>query len=573
MHEYQSSGGVAIADIPDHDVPPEQSFYVHSFGPDPNSWAEALRSPYADEWIKASLEEKNSFRQHHVYDLVPRSEAKGKKIYKPRPVFKIKIKPPAPGETSATLDKFKFRQTIAAFANTMKKGVDFEEKRASTVRWESTLTLIALAVDHDLDIAAIDIKTFFLYGNLPDDVYMEQPPEWEEAAFPAADYVCKLQKSMYGLPQAPHCAQGTLSETLLRGKYNQSIADDCVYSRGTPRSADYAATGSHVDDLLSIGTTSGLGHLRSTLEDKFELVVDMNPSDITGVQIVRDRPNKWLKLHQAAYIEEMLVEFNMTECNTVDTPMDPGTARVLMELPLADDSSRDEKVLKRYRQLVGSLIWLYRTRIDMLYAINLAARFLHAPTQKHLDLVLGRTLRYLKGTKFWGIVFVGGGCTLSAQSDAAFADDLRSCRSTRGHFLKLGECGIVSANCTLERKICTSTQHSETYALGGACRDIEYVRLLLSNLGESQQSPTSLDTDNQGAYNQSSKQVNHATAKHFRVTQAYIRNLGDDKTVRVGKVSSADNHADIFTKALPFAAFARHRAALMGPQGPPSRST
>ena len=112
----------------------------------------------------------------------------GKKIYKPRPVFKIKIKPPAPGETSATLDKFKFRQTIAAFANTMslKKGVDFEEKRASTVRWESTLTLIALAVEHDLDIAAIDIKTFFLYGNLPDDVYMEQPPEWEEASFPAA---------------------------------------------------------------------------------------------------------------------------------------------------------------------------------------------------------------------------------------------------------------------------------------------------------------------------------------------------------------------------------------------------
>ena len=108
----------------------------------------------------------------------------------------------------------------------------------------------------------------------------------------------------------------------------------------------------------------------------------------------------------------MLVEFNMTECNTVDTPMDPGTARVLMELPLADDSTRDEKVLKRYRQLVGSLIWLYRTRIDMLYAINLSARFsVHAPTQKHLDLVLGRTLRYLKGSKFWGIGFVGGGCT------------------------------------------------------------------------------------------------------------------------------------------------------------------
>ena len=70
MHEYHNSGGVPITDIPDRDVPPEQSFYVHSFGPNPNSWAEALRSPYTDEWIKASLEEKNSFRQHNVMSMI-----------------------------------------------------------------------------------------------------------------------------------------------------------------------------------------------------------------------------------------------------------------------------------------------------------------------------------------------------------------------------------------------------------------------------------------------------------------------------------------------------------------------
>jgi hypothetical protein len=345
-----------------------------------------------------------------------------------------------------------------------------------------------------------------------------------------------------------------------------------VYSRGTPQDPTYAATGSHVDDLLSVGTTEGLRHLQAALGKKFELVVDVNPSDITGVQIVRDREQKWLKLHQAAYIDKILTDFNMTECKAVDTPMDPGTAKVLMELPLADEATQDQMVATEYRRLVGSLIWLYRTRVDMLFVINLAARFLHRPTQKHLDLVRNRTLRYLKGTRFWGIVFTGEGSSLCGASDAAFADDIRSCRSTRGHYLRLGDAGIISANCTLERKICTSTQHSETYALGAACRDIEYVRLLLANLGEPQEGPTTLRTDNQGAYNQSSKQVNHATAKHFRVTQAYIRGLGDRDVVRVDKVSSADNHADIFTKPLAYAAFARHRAALMGPQAPPDHS-
>lgn len=79
----------------------------------------------------------------------------------------------------------------------------------------------------------------------------------------------------------------------------------------------------------------------------------MNPSDITGVQIVRDRPNRWLKLHQAAYIDNVLAEFNMTDCKPVDTPMDPGTAKVLMELDLADDDTRDEKVIKQYVSSAG----------------------------------------------------------------------------------------------------------------------------------------------------------------------------------------------------------------------------
>ena len=170
------------------------------FGPDPDNWSQALTSRYADEWILACLEEKNSFQQHGVYTLVPRSAAEGKRIYKPRPVFKIKINPPDAKNVHPTIDKFKFRLTIAAFAKTMSQGVDFEEKRASTVRWEATLLLVSMAVQHDYDLCLVDIKTFFLYGDLTDNVFMEQPLEWESEDYPASDWICKLNKSMYGLP-------------------------------------------------------------------------------------------------------------------------------------------------------------------------------------------------------------------------------------------------------------------------------------------------------------------------------------------------------------------------------------
>ena len=79
----------------------------------------------------------------------------------------------------------------------------------------STLSLFAFAAMYDLDISLIDIKTFFLYGELTDLVYMEQPEEWVDERYPAEDYVCKLQRSMYGLPQASHCAQQKLKATMM----------------------------------------------------------------------------------------------------------------------------------------------------------------------------------------------------------------------------------------------------------------------------------------------------------------------------------------------------------------------
>ena len=180
QHGYHFSGAVDLRQLPDEDTPPDQqsdqseavdpteAHYVHSFGPDPKNWGEALASPYASEWIIASLAEKQSFLEHQVYTLVPRSEAARRKIYKPKAVFKIKINPPTKDDPHATIDKFKFRLTIAAYTKSMKQGVDYEEKRASTVRWEAILAIIAVAVKYDLDIALIDINTFFLYGHLPD---------------------------------------------------------------------------------------------------------------------------------------------------------------------------------------------------------------------------------------------------------------------------------------------------------------------------------------------------------------------------------------------------------------------
>ena len=557
-------------------VPSRVVSRMHTTGPNPDNWPEALASRFPQDWILASLSEKNSFVHHKVYRLVPRSEANGSKIFKPRPVFTIKINPPTPTNPEPTIDKFKFRQTIGAFTKMMTPGVDFAEKRASTVRWESTLVKFSLAVMFDFDIWLIDIKTFFLYGDLPDKVFMEQPTEWVDPRYPAEDYVCRLQRSMYGLPQAPHCAQQKLKATLtLDGAFTQTAADDCVYVHDKPGDSDYAATGAHVDDLLSIGTPAGLTRLLTTLTKDFEVTTKKDPTLIMGVQIERNRKAKWLKLHQAAYVDLILDEFGQSQCNPMDTPMDPGTATAMMKLPVATADTADPNVLKLYRKLVGMIIWLYKTRPDMAFTINLLARFLHNATKAHYDIARGRPLRYLSGTKFRGLVFSPGDSSewhLSGESDSDLAGDLVSSRSTLGFYNKMGRFGTVSYNCSLDKKIHTATQAAETHALASMCKDTIWLRQLLHELGFKQGEATPQDTDNRGVYLQSTKQVNHAVAKHFRIAQAFIRNLSDRGVVTVGKVGTENNGSDMFTKALSKEPFFRHRLKTMGPQDCPGPS-
>ena len=117
--------------MPNVDLPPDavntvnfDNDIVHSFGPEPTTWEEAINSKYANEWIVAELAEKESFAHHGVYDLVPWSAAAGKKIFKPRPVLKIKVNPPTDEHPHGSIDKFKYRLTIAAFTKMLTQGID-----------------------------------------------------------------------------------------------------------------------------------------------------------------------------------------------------------------------------------------------------------------------------------------------------------------------------------------------------------------------------------------------------------------------------------------------------------------
>jgi hypothetical protein len=544
------------------------AYFVHKFGNTDPTWPEAMVGPYSTEFIMAKLAEQNSFGEHNVFTLVERSVAFGKRIFKPKVVLKIKLLAPTPDFPLGRIDKFKYRLTIAAYTKMLKQGVDYAEKHASTVRWPSIKLLIAIAVKFNLDIVLFDIKTFFLYGELEDEVYMEQEPSWVQPDKPAKDWICRLNKSMYGLPQASHCAQKVLKETVAKGGHFTSTAsDDCVFVSTDPKpeSPNYVAMGTHVDDGVAVGRSGGLATMEATIGEKFTLTKKVNPTVICGVQVERDRALGQILLHQGPFAEGILVNHHMADCKGADTPMDPGTAKALMLLPI--DSPADPVVVKAYQTLVGELIWLFKTRPDLKFTICLLSRFLQTATQRHLDIALNRPLRYLRKTTFYGLIFRAGqgDWVLSGKADADLAGDITTARSTLGHCLKLGEYGSIITHCKLDRRICTSTGQSETYAMQSLVKDVMWARGLLAELGLPMTDPTVLKTDNDGVLKQSTKTINHTTAKHYRIAQAYIREKCLNGTIAVHGEDTKTNEADMLTKALANSLFSPHSTTIMGP--------
>jgi hypothetical protein len=80
--------------------------------------------------------------------------------------------------------------------------------------------------------------------------------------------------------------------------------------------------------------------------------------------------------------------------------------------------------------------------------------------------------------------------------------------------------------------------------------------------------PTVIVTDNDGVFKQSTKTINHTAAKHYRMAQAYIRQKGEDQSIKVEQIDTKNNASDMMTKALHAPLFNRHRYRIMGPQLP-----
>ena len=137
------------------------------------------------------------------------------------------------------------------------------------------------------------------------------------------DLVLRLRKRINGCPQAAHCAHIKLLNCLLAGgKVRQlNFVDSCVFILIDKN--DKAIFVVHVDDLLIGATKKALDMVEQLIAKEFTYTKIMNPASYLSLQIERDRPRRWLKIHQGKYILEKLAKFRMDKANPAKIPLDP----------------------------------------------------------------------------------------------------------------------------------------------------------------------------------------------------------------------------------------------------------
>ena len=118
---------------------------------------------------------------------------------------------------------------LVAQGYTQVEGIDFDETFAPVARLEAIRILLAYANHHDIILYQMDVKSAFLNGKLEEEVYVAQPPGFEDPKNP--DKVFRLNKALYGLKQAPRAWYDTLKEFFVKNGFTPGSLDPTLFTK------------------------------------------------------------------------------------------------------------------------------------------------------------------------------------------------------------------------------------------------------------------------------------------------------------------------------------------------------
>ncbi|GJY23211.1 putative ribonuclease H-like domain-containing protein [Tanacetum coccineum] len=259
---------------------------------------------------------------------------------------------------------------LVAQGYTQEEGIDYDEVFAHVARIEAIRLFLAYASYMGFIVYQMDVKSVFLYGTIEEEVYVCQPPGFEDTHFPDKQY--KVEKALYGLHQAPRTWYETLSTYLIENGFRRGTIDKTLFIKK--------------DKGLQVQQKEG------------------------GIFISQDK-----------YVAEILKKFDFATVKTTSTPIKTNKALV-----------KDEEAEAVDVHLYRSLMYLTASRPDIMFVVCACVRFQVTPKTSHIH-VVKRIFRYLKGQPKLGLWYPKDlSFDLKAFSDSDYVGASLDRKSTTG---------------------------------------------------------------------------------------------------------------------------------------------
>ncbi|GKB27319.1 putative ribonuclease H-like domain-containing protein [Tanacetum coccineum] len=276
----------------------------------------------------------------------------------------------------------------------------------------------------------MDVKSAFLYWKIEEEVYVCQPPGFEDPDFP--DRVYKLEKALYGLHQAPRAWYETLSTYLLDNEFQRGKIDKTLFIKRYK--GNILLVQVYVDDIIFGSTKKELCNaFEKLMHEKFQMSSMGELTFFLGLQVEQKKDDIFIS--QDKYVDEILKKFGFTEVKTASTPIET-------QKPLLKDKDGEEVDVHLYRSMIGSLMYLTSSRPDIMHLKGQPKLGLWYPKDSPFDLV--------------------------AYTDSDYVGESLDRKSTIEGCQFLG-CRLMSWQCKKQTVVANSTTEAEYVAASSCC--------------------------------------------------------------------------------------------------------
>ncbi|WVZ25754.1 hypothetical protein V8G54_004298 [Vigna mungo] len=423
---------------------------------------------------------------------------KGKQSIGVKWIFKTKLNPDG--------SVLKYKAKLVAKGFLQREGVDFTEVYAPVARLETIRLVIAIACAKNWYMAALDVKSAFLHGYLEEEVY-------------------KLNKALYELRQAPRAWNKIINTFFSSKGFERCIVEHNLYVK-QDEGDHILVVCLYVDDLFVTGSSiKEIEELKSLMKTEFEMTAMGKLNYFLGMEFFETSAG--LLMHQRKYTKDILRRFHMDQCNKAETPLETNK-RLRSNM---NEESVDETL---YKQMIGSLRFLFNSRPDIVFEVGLLSRFMSKPMRSHM-VAAKRMFRYVKAIKDLGILFPrtkkAVDLKLVGYSDADFGGDEDERKSTSGSIYFLNKQNVIALS------------SCESEYIAGCSEIMKHLKIKMRNNIE-------LRMDNTSAMSLAKNPVSHGRSKHIDVKYQFLRDMVNKGRVELIYCRSESQLADIFTKSL-----------------------